>query len=67
MLKETNSLYPPYLTVMGHLLLILEHGTSLLPFTMQPMEFMHIHTTASDLKKMIQKDSVLEMTKTQPK
>ena len=30
------------------------------------MEFMHIYTTASDLKQIIEKDPVLEMTHTQP-
>ena len=30
------------------------------------MEFMHIYTNDSDLEQMIQNDSVLEMTHTQP-
>ena len=60
MLQETNSLYPPCLILMGYLLLLLECGTSLLLLILQPMEVMYIHTTASDLKETIQKDSVLE-------
>ena len=66
MLQETNIFYPQYLLVIGHLLLLLECGTSILLFTLQPMEYMYIYTTASYLKQMIQKDSVLEMTQTQP-
>ena len=38
----------------------------LFPLTMQPMEYMYIHTNASYLSQMIQKDSVTEMTQTQP-
>ena len=38
----------------------------MLKFTLQTMEYIYIHTTASDLKEMIPEDSVLEMTQTQP-
>ena len=66
MMQDTNSLYLPFLLVMGHLLLLLEFGTSLFPFTIQPMYFLYIRIIASDLNQIIQEDSVLEMTQTQP-
>ena len=65
-LHYTNSLYPPLLLVMGHLLLLLEFGTNMLQLTLQPMYYMTIHTNSSDSKKIIPKDSVLEMTQAQP-
>ena len=34
--------------------------------TLQPMEYMSIHTNPSDLKQIIPNDAVLEMTQTQP-
>ena len=46
---------------MYHLLLILEFGASMLPFTLQTMESIHIQITVSDLRQIIPKDSVLEM------
>ena len=64
-LQEKNSLYLPWIIVMDHILLILECGTSVLPFTLKPMEFMYIHTTNLYLKQIIQKDSVLKMTQKQ--
>ena len=51
---------------MGHLLLILEYGASMLPLTLQPMQSMYIYTTDFGPKQIIQKYSVLEMMQTQP-
>ena len=66
MMQETKVLHQPYLIVMGHLLLLLQYGTSLLPFTLKLIEYMYIHNTTSDLRQMIQNDSVTEIAKTQP-
>ena len=51
---------------MGHILLLLECGTIILPSNLQPMEYISVHTTASYMRQTIKKDSVLETTQTQP-
>ena len=66
MLQETNSLYPPCILVIGHILLLLECGNCLLPFTLKHMGFMYIHNNSLVLKKMFQNDPVLKITQTQP-